>query len=64
MRLALALPFLLLAACGQDDAPGEITNESDVLVNTVGESADVTAIDAATDADAGLPMPEMNEESE
>ncbi|MBB3763981.1 hypothetical protein [Sphingomicrobium lutaoense] len=64
MRIALALPFLLLAACGQDDEMATIGNDADVVANTVGVSADVTAIDAATDSDAGLPMPEVENEGE
>lgn len=64
MRIALAIPFLLLAACGQDDEMATIGNDSDVVANTVGESVDVTAIDAATDSDAALPMPEIENEEE
>lgn len=55
MRLTIiAASALALAACGQDEAAPEIVAEDEVAFETQEEAGDVTAIDAATNADAGM----------
>ncbi|WP_260484348.1 hypothetical protein [Sphingomicrobium flavum] len=57
MRLLALTPLLLLAACGTD--PVNETNEIvevevEASINSLEPGVDVTAIDAATDRDAGM----------
>lgn len=56
MRLTIiATTALALAACGRDDAAtAEIAAEDEVAFETQEEAGDVTAIDAATNADAEM----------
>ncbi|MCM8557145.1 hypothetical protein [Sphingomicrobium sediminis] len=55
MRAFLLSPLLLLAACGGDE-PEEVPIEEQIEAEApeIIDGEDVTAIDAATDRDAGL----------
>lgn len=58
MRFIALAPLLLLAACGSDDAVNDtnevVEEEVEASINTLEPGLDVTAIDAATDRDAGM----------
>lgn len=65
MRLIALLPFALLAACADDavnDTNEIVEEEVEATINTLEPGQDVTAIDAATDRDAGMVGDEADEE--
>lgn len=68
MRMIALTPLLFLAACSADDAVNDtnevVEEEVEATLNTLEPGLDVTAIDAATDRDAGMvgDEPEADEE--
>ena len=68
MRLLALTPLLLLAACNSGDAVNDTNEivevEVEASINSLEPGVDVTAIDAATDRDAGMVGDEEPENGE
>lgn len=53
-KLIIAALPLALAACGGEEATNQVVQADEITFENEEEPGDVTAIDAATDNDAGL----------
>ena len=53
-KLIIAALPLALAACGGEEATNEVVQPEEITFENEEEAGDVTAIDAATNNDAGL----------